>query len=237
MCEPTSREITCWVSILLRILFLKSSQLNPWALTAFSSSSISFRLFPIRIWSSCFTTSVSTLMAKSLPRCSSSDWSIRSRRALFWRSSSATCNCSGVHFPLHSCRASSSALARALSSSELVMISLFTRATISSTILPSADAGFAAVAAGPVTFVPPGAVVAVGVSGFFTGAGFFSSSGSGAAIGGCSSFGGFCAGGVCAGGFCGGGFVAGGFCPNNGHANRSAANSAVFFMNLPISTV
>src|SRR5208283_351180 len=119
-------------------------------------------------------------------------------------------------------------------SSELVMISLFTRAMISSTTLPSPEVGFAALAAGAIALAPPGGV---GVSGFFAGAGFFSSSGSGAAIGGCSSFGGFCAGGVCAGGFVAGGFCAGGFCPHNGQANRSAARNAVFFMNLPISTV
>ena len=40
MCEPTSLLMTRWVSRPLRMLFLKSSQLMPWAETAFSRSSM-----------------------------------------------------------------------------------------------------------------------------------------------------------------------------------------------------
>ena len=55
-------------------------------------SSKSFNLFWMRMVSSCFTTSASTLMPMSFPRWASRDWSIRSRRAYFWRSSTATCS-------------------------------------------------------------------------------------------------------------------------------------------------
>src|SRR5713101_4006546 len=60
----------------------------------------------------------------------------------------AVCNCSGVQRFWHSCLTSSSEDWRALLYSERVMISLLTRAMISSTVLPEA----------------------VGVAGFFAGA-------------------------------------------------------------------
>ena len=195
------------------MLFLKSSQFKPSFVTALSSFSMLSSLFWMRIVSSCLTTSPSTLMPISLPRCASSDWSIKSRRANFWRSSTATCSCSGVHRPLHSCWASSAAAVRAFSSSELVIISLLTRAMISSTTLPSpVKAGF-----------PGFADLAAGV------AGFLGCSGSGAAICGASREGGFCAAGVS-----GGGGLAGGFCARSGRANINPASKTVFFIIFPI---
>src|SRR5580693_5050015 len=80
--------------------------------------------------------SASTLMPMSLPRCARRDWSMRSRRAFFSRSAMSACNCSGVQRPWHSFLASSWAVSRAFSYSEWVMISLLTRAMISSTVLP-----------------------------------------------------------------------------------------------------
>ena len=45
MCEPTSWLITFCVRMWLRMLFLKSSQFNPWVVTAFSKSSMLAILF------------------------------------------------------------------------------------------------------------------------------------------------------------------------------------------------
>src|SRR5262249_10915810 len=63
----------------------------------------------------------------------------------------AVCNCSGVQRPLHSCLASSAALSRAFSYSLSVMISLLTRAMISSMVLPALGST-GCVAAAPFSF-------------------------------------------------------------------------------------
>ncbi len=118
------------------MLFLKSSQFNPWEETAFSSSSMLGSLFSVRMASSLFMSSGSTFTPMSLARCTRRDWSTRSRRLFFWPSSMAICNCSGVQRFWHSDLAFSSAVWRALSYSERVMISLLTRAMISSTVFP-----------------------------------------------------------------------------------------------------
>src|SRR5258705_12800800 len=110
------------------------------------------------------------------------------------------------------------------------MISLFTRAIISSTTFPSpVRAGF------------PGLVgLAMGV------AGFFGCSGSGAAICGASREGGFCAwglsgggfaGGFCAGGWSGGGGLGGGFCASSGRGNSNPGRNTVFFFIFPLHGV
>src|SRR5258708_2111543 len=127
MCEPTSLLITRCVSRVLRMLFLKSSQFIPCPETAFSSSSMLGSLFSVRMASSLLMSSGSTLTPMSLARCTRRDWSTRSRSVFFWRSSMAICNCSGVQRFWHSDLASSSAVWRALSYSERVMISLLTR--------------------------------------------------------------------------------------------------------------
>ena len=136
MCEPTSLLITRCVSRVLRMLFLKSSQFIPCPETAFSSSSMLASLFSVRMASSFLMSSGSTLTPMSLARCTRRDWSTRVRRVFFWPSSMAICNCSGVQRFWHSDLASSAALWRALSYSERVMISLLTRAIISSTVFP-----------------------------------------------------------------------------------------------------
>ena len=137
MCEPTSLPMTSWVSKPLRMLSLKSSQLRPWAVTAFSRSSMLSSLFWMRIWSSFLITPGSTLVPRSLARWTRRDWSIRSRNAFLRRSSVSLASCSAVQRFWQSALASSSAVVRARSYSDLVMISLLTRAMISSTVRPT----------------------------------------------------------------------------------------------------
>src|SRR5215472_13905112 len=62
----------------------------------------------------------------------------------------AVCNCSGEQRPWHSCLASSAAVCFAFSYSESVMISLLTRAMISSMVLPAL--GSTGCAAAPFSF-------------------------------------------------------------------------------------
>ena len=94
--EPTSLRITSWVRSWLRMLFLKSSKswpaLGDFALQIFHGGD--FILLANLVQR--LTTSVSTLMPMSLPRCTSSELSIRSRSRSF--SFAATCSriCSGV---------------------------------------------------------------------------------------------------------------------------------------------
>src|SRR5258706_8515823 len=86
-----------------------------------------------RIASSLLITSPSTLMLSSFARCTSRDWSIRSRRRFCSLAAVCVRTWSGVQF-WHSSWTSEVRLCGACSKSSRVMTSLFTRATISSTI-------------------------------------------------------------------------------------------------------
>src|ERR1700682_967408 len=94
---------------------------------------MSGNLYCWRIASSRLITSASTLILESFARCTSRDWSIKSRRTFFSFAAICARNWSGVQF-WHSSWTSPGMIARACCKSSRVMTSLFTRATISSTI-------------------------------------------------------------------------------------------------------
>ncbi len=128
MCEPTSCPMTLCVTIWLRVFCLNSSYEIPCASAAFSNSSIVVRFICFRISSRRLISSVSPVMPRSLPFCKRSCWSIRSRRTS--RCFSATIRSALSAF---CCCASCLSWSRLWAYSVRVMISLLTRAIISST--------------------------------------------------------------------------------------------------------
>src|SRR6202022_202437 len=133
MREPTSLRMTSCVSNWFLIWLLKSSKSCPDLVTSFSRVSMSGNLYCRRIASSRLITSASTLILEAFARCTSKDWSIKSRRTFFSFAAICVRNWSGVQF-WHSSWTSELILACACCKSSRVITSLFTRATISSTI-------------------------------------------------------------------------------------------------------